>query len=454
MENYKKCSLEEEKEVNAICYCPECRIYMCNKCENTHSKLFKNYHHCFKLDKEINDLFTGFCQEKQHNEKLEYFCKEHNVLCCVSCICKIKGKGKGEHSECNVCFLEDIKDMKKNKLKENLTILENLSKKFENLLNQLKIIFNKINDNKENLKLEIQKIFTKLRVALNEREDELILQVDEKFKEIYFDENIIKDSQKLPNKIKLSIEKGKNISKDWEDEKNLAININNCINIENNINKINEVTENMNKLNDTKFMKINVSENEINKIIKMIKMFGRIFVSGEIFSDSLIINNNNLYIENLITWINSKKSFKTILLYRKSRDGDDYDTFHKLCDKKGITLVLIKSNEGFIIGGYTPIDWDNSSGWLKDDETFVFSLTSGKVFRKATKSTDSIWCTKYGPYFAEFGFRERGKKNMSQGYFLYSTTLYFANFNEIIPNEGRDRYFDVEEVEVYNIIYK
>ena len=419
MENYKKCSLEEEKEVNAICYCPECRIYMCNKCENTHSKLFKNYHHCFKLDKEINDLFTGFCQEKQHNEKLEYFCKEHNVLCCVSCICKIKGKGKGEHSECNVCFLEDIKDTKKNKLKENLTILENLSKKFENLLNQLKIIFNKINDNKENLKLEIQKIFTKLRVALNEREDELILQVDEKFKEIYFDENIIKD-----------------------------------INIENNINKINEVTENMNKLNDTKFMKINVSENEINKIIKMIKMFGRIFVSGEIFSDSLIINNNNLYIENLITWINSKKSFKTILLYRKSRDGDDYDTFHKLCDKKGITLVLIKSNEGFIIGGYTPIDWDNSSGWLKDDETFVFSLTSGKVFRKATKSTDSIWCTKYGPYFAEFGFRERGKKNMSQGYFLYSTTLYFANFNEIIPNEGRDRYFDVEEVEVYNIIYK
>ena len=192
MENYKKCSLEEEKEVNAICYCPECRIYMCNKCENTHSKLFKNYHHCFKLDKEINDLFTGFCQEKQHNEKLEYFCKEHNVLCCVSCICKIKGKGKGEHSECNVCFLEDIKDTKKNKLKENLTILENLSKKFENLLNQLKIIFNKINDNKENLKLEIQKIFTKLRVALNEREDELILQVDEKFNEIYFDENIIK----------------------------------------------------------------------------------------------------------------------------------------------------------------------------------------------------------------------------------------------------------------------
>ena len=41
--NYKKCSLEEEKEIDAICYCQECNIYMCNKCENAHSKLVKSY---------------------------------------------------------------------------------------------------------------------------------------------------------------------------------------------------------------------------------------------------------------------------------------------------------------------------------------------------------------------------------------------------------------------------
>ena len=453
MEKNKKCSLEEEKEINAICYCQECRLYLCNKCETTHSKLFKNFHHCFKLDKDPNELFTGFCQQNQHNDKLEYFCKDHNILCCVSCICKIKGKGKGEHADCNVCFIEDIKDLKKNKLKENLENLENLSKKFEQLLNQLQNLFNKINDNKDNLKAEIQKMFTKLRLALNEREDELLSEVDEKFNEIYFDENIIKESEKLPNKIKISIEKGKNISKEWNDEKNLVVNINNCINIENNINKINKVTENLNKLNDNKLLKINVTDNEINKFTNNIKLFGKIFVDGVIFSDSLIINNNNMYINYLINWINSKQSFKTILLYRKSRDGDDYETFHKLCDRKGTTLVLIKSSENFIIGGYTPINWDNESGWLKDDETFVFSLTNGKVFRKASKSTDSIWCTKYGPYFAEIGFRERGKKNMSQGYFLYSTTLYFEKFNEIIPNEKKDRFFDVDEVEIYNIIF-
>ena len=453
MEFNKKCSLEEEKEIKAICFCQECKIYMCNKCENIHLKLFKNYHHCIKLDKETNEIFTGLCPENNHYEKLEYFCKKHNKLCCVSCICKIKGKGKGTHSDCNICFVEDIKEIKKNKLQDNLKNLEELSKKFEESLKELKNMYNKMSDNKEELKLEIQKIFTKIRSTLNEREDELLLEVDKKFDEIYINENIIKESEKLPNKIRISIEKGKNLSKEWDNENNLISIINNCINVENNIKEINEINENIKKCNDSKYLKINIREKELNKIIEMIKIFGKIYISGIIFNNSLIIKNNNIYIDNLKTWINPEQNFKTELLYRKSKDGDNYETFHRLCDNKGPTLVLIQSNEGFIIGGYTPLNWDDKSGWIKDNESFVFNLTNNRIFRKAQKSTDSIWCTKYGPYFAEIGFRERGKKNMSQGYFLFSTTLYFENFNEIIPNEGKDRFFDVDEVEIYNILF-
>ena len=39
-------------------------------------------------------------------------------------------------------------------------------------------MFEKINNKKEELKLYVQKIFTKLRTALNEREDELLLSID------------------------------------------------------------------------------------------------------------------------------------------------------------------------------------------------------------------------------------------------------------------------------------
>ena len=37
MENQKKCSAKKHADVNAISYCEECNIYMCNKCMNYHS---------------------------------------------------------------------------------------------------------------------------------------------------------------------------------------------------------------------------------------------------------------------------------------------------------------------------------------------------------------------------------------------------------------------------------
>ena len=111
--NNKKCSLLEHKEIDAIIYCKECGIQMCNRCNNHHSSLFKS-HNTYKLDKEnIKDIFTGFCKEENHLEKLEFFCKNHNKLCCASCLCKIKQKNKGQHSDCNVCTIEEIKVEKK-----------------------------------------------------------------------------------------------------------------------------------------------------------------------------------------------------------------------------------------------------------------------------------------------------------------------------------------------------
>ena len=214
MEIERKCSLEEHKEINAIKYCPDCRIYMCNKCENHHSSLFKD-HHLYNLNKE-EELFTGYCSEKDHPNKLEYFCKNHNQLCCVACIARFNEKGEGQHKDCDVCYIEKIKDEKKNKLKENIKSLEDLQNKFNEDMNKLKGIFEKIEKDKDNLKLEIQNIFTKIRNILNKREDELLLEVDNIFNTKYFDKDKIKKAEKLPKQIKLSLEKGKLIDKEWD----------------------------------------------------------------------------------------------------------------------------------------------------------------------------------------------------------------------------------------------
>ena len=295
MENQrKKCSLKKHSEIDAINYCQECRTYLCNKCKNLHSELFE-IHHIYNLDKDINDIFTGYCNEKQHINKLKYFCKDHNTLCCAECIIKIKDEGYGQHQDCNVCLIREIKDIKKNKLKENIKSLEDLSSKLEQSINELKILFEKINENKESLKQKIQNIFTKFRTTLNEREDELLIEVDNQFNNLYFNEDLIKESEKLPNKIRISLEKGKALDKDWNnDELNLAIN--DCINIENKIKDINTINLNIERSNKNKNKEIKFNENGINNILEIIKNFGKIYYNKFTFKNCpLNINEKRKY---------------------------------------------------------------------------------------------------------------------------------------------------------------
>ena len=155
MEIQKKCSSKEHRESNANIYCIECKVYMCNKCEIFHSNLCQN-HQTLKIDKDNSDIFTGFCKEEKHNQmELEFFCKNHNQLCCAACIAKIKTKKIGNHKDCDIYILDDIKDEKKNKLHNNIKLLEELSNTLQDSVNKLKNFFDSINKNKEELKTEI-----------------------------------------------------------------------------------------------------------------------------------------------------------------------------------------------------------------------------------------------------------------------------------------------------------
>ena len=137
-------------------------------------------------------MFTGVCKiENHHPNKLEFYCNDHNELCCASCVTKMKGKGYGQHMDCDICFIENIKEEKKKDLEENLKYLEDLSKTIKDSIIELKNIFEKMNENKEEVKLSIQKIFTSIRNKINDREDQLLLEVEKKFDNLYFSEDLI-----------------------------------------------------------------------------------------------------------------------------------------------------------------------------------------------------------------------------------------------------------------------
>ena len=73
----------------------------------------------------------------------------------------------------DVCYIEKIKEEKKNKLNENIKYLEDMENKFNENMKELKEIIQNIEADKENLKIEIQKVFTKIRNCVKDRKDKL-----------------------------------------------------------------------------------------------------------------------------------------------------------------------------------------------------------------------------------------------------------------------------------------
>ena len=299
--NIKKCSNKEHETINAVYFCSQCKLY---KCENFHSQLFQN-HNCQKLDKDSNEIFIEICQLKDHNnDPLEFFCKTHNQLCCSSCLCPIKQKGKGQHKDCEVCVIEDIKEEKKNTLENNIQNLGNLSKNLDDIINKIKIISENLNQKKEELKLEMLNIFTKIRNILNERENELLLEIDKKFELFNFNDSIIKESEKLPKKVKSLLDIGKKVENELKNNNNININsiIINSINMENAIKQIKRLNESIKNFEDKNELKFKfVYEEEFEKIKEFVKKFGKIMKDSPFtsFNESSILNDNNLFINGL-----------------------------------------------------------------------------------------------------------------------------------------------------------
>ena len=170
---------------------------------------------------------------------------------------------------------------------------------------------------------------------------------------------------------------------------------------------------------------------------------------------TLIINKNINYISNLYQWISEREGkFKTKLLFRKSINGNSFNEFHRLCDNQGKTLVIIQAESGLILGGFTEKDWNTSEMWYKDDKSFLFSLTNGRIFPMKKDGRYSIRGSKaLGPWFAFLGFRDCRKYDLTEGNYYYKNDneSCYENFSELIPNDKKEVFFDVKEVEIYKI---
>ena len=88
---------------------------------------------------------------------------------------------------------------------------------------------------------------------------------------------------------------------------------------------------------------------------------------SEFLPNTWIVNQQ--YDDILREWLGNDYKWK--LLYRASEHGYTAGSFHRCCDDKGPTLIVIKSSGGWIFGGYTTQSWIGGCGSIYYDMIYL-----------------------------------------------------------------------------------
>ena len=78
----------------------------------------------------------------------------------------------------------------------------------------------------------------------------------------------------------------------------------------------------------------------------------KINTNNELFSSNIIDQEDKTTLNN---WINLNNDKKINLLYKASRDGDNYQDFYRLCENKGPTITVVHTTKGYKFGGFTKL---------------------------------------------------------------------------------------------------
>ena len=165
-----------------------------------------------------------------------------------------------------------------------------------------------------------------------------------------------------------------------------------------------------------------------------------------LFKESNIIQNNDQK-DLIISWLN-KKHIKTNLLFNSKNDGDLVATFFNKVANKFPTLIIIKSTNNYIFGGYSSVEWKCDGKWYSDNNSFIFSFYTKQKYGVQNNSQNHIYGWKN--YF-QFGndIRIYDKCTSTNNNCVGKV---FYNSPDNYQLNGGNRNFTVSSFEVYEII--
>ncbi|KAJ5077016.1 hypothetical protein M0811_00336 [Anaeramoeba ignava] len=226
-----------------------------------------------------------------------------------------------------------------------------------------KEIENKEKENQQ-MKIEIEDKWKKEVEDKNKEIEDKNKEIEEKWKKE------VENKEKEIQKMKIEIDKKENEIEDkWKKEINKKEKENQDLKTE--IQKMKPISDEMEEINKTSLQ----------------------------FSDSEIVTENE-YVKKLQEWINDNDFFSKMKKgFSAKRDGFKAKKWHSICDDKGKTLVIIKTKDNYIFGGFTQVGFTNdkskwfkdhgnkAGGDIKDSNAFIFSLRNGEGNRNPEKFT-------------------------------------------------------------------
>ena len=221
--------------------------------------------------------------------------------------------------------------------------------------------------------------------------------------------------------------------------------------------EIDEVANNTNGQISELYTIVNQLTNEVKTLKEKNKeLEGRLEEMEKIFlipyKKELEEKQRNEVLNKISKWVEHGKDEEVDfrLLYKKSRDGSSTKDFHKHCDNKGETLILIETTEGRKFGGVAYDSWDTNGNWRKNTNDFVFSLDLDKKYNYSGEGSTTLGDLNSGFTFGNNKVDEIdiGFKNESLEEGISKSSQSFKTNNEL--NNGKTN-FKTKEIEVYRI---
>jgi len=146
------------------------------------------------------------------------------------------------------------------------------------------------------------------------------------------------------------------------------------------------------RFKDNEVVQVGLSIGE-KKILKAeLEYFQLMNTSKQTIFSSLIDSEMEDY---LLSWIDHKE---LTLLYKATEDSFAAISFHSKCNNKGACLVIVKSTDGSVFGGYTSVGWRGGlSNYIPDTKSWLFTLVN----------KHNILPTKYSVSLQEYGIYDR-----------------------------------------------